>query len=491
MNNYMHPTIANIDTASDSSDDEYLASPTFSSGTALSTDTEGGLSSGDEEVMAGASPTVIDNPGRAPEDTGHSYDLGPEANEQRPTDTENEEESHKDDEEEDPSRCEFMKNCNTGSRDYRKVVSHVFGRNKKCTTQLPDECWIVYCRKHYQRTRYRTTKAQTQSYFNVQIDLISRQLTRMDVWGGVRSWTIALRKKEYDEIKRENAELVQLRASGGTVDDAAVRRIQKCTDRFLLRHIGTKKTLTQLRRCLEAVRQEVERVGGHELPGFELLPDIDPVQYPPAVSKRAGDRKRKKQDDETTEYEVEDDDNDIQHRRVGHLRGPTRGRTPRSRTLSSSEQPSSAHRISNPVPKKEKDKRTLRLAPASQRQSSLEADAEIVEAESSTAASTRLHAPSSRQAVVPRKKGIAYRVPTPRTAEPPRPSSRFQPVNAASREVAYRPATPKTPPPNLNPLPATGMRPAAASTNLTPRNLVPRRPAKQVRLDDEMDLAED
>ena len=95
-----------------------------------------------------------------------------------------------------PSLCQYTAKCNTGSRDYRKVISHIFGRNKKCTTQIPESCWIIYCRKHYQRTRYRTSKAEVKTYFNIQFDNLARQLTRMERWGGVRSWTIALRKKE-------------------------------------------------------------------------------------------------------------------------------------------------------------------------------------------------------------------------------------------------------------------------------------------------------
>ena len=95
-----------------------------------------------------------------------------------------------------PSLCQYTAKCNTGSRDYRKVISHIFGRNKKCTTQIPESCWIIYCRKHYQRTRYRTSTAEVKTYFNIQFDNLARQLTRMERWGGVRSWTIALRKKE-------------------------------------------------------------------------------------------------------------------------------------------------------------------------------------------------------------------------------------------------------------------------------------------------------
>ena len=107
-----------------------------------------------------------------------------------------EDEQHNEPTEENPSLCQYTAKCNTGSRDYRKVISHIFGRNKKCTTQIPESCWIVYCRKHYQRTRYRTSKAQVKTYFNIQFDNLARQLTRMERWGGVRSWTIALRKKE-------------------------------------------------------------------------------------------------------------------------------------------------------------------------------------------------------------------------------------------------------------------------------------------------------
>ena len=45
--------------------------------------------------------------------------------------------------------------------DHRKVVSHIFGRNKACTRKLPENLWRLWCRKHYQRFKYRAEDATT------------------------------------------------------------------------------------------------------------------------------------------------------------------------------------------------------------------------------------------------------------------------------------------------------------------------------------------
>ncbi|KAL8785757.1 MAG: hypothetical protein Q9195_008500 [Heterodermia aff. obscurata] len=189
------------------------------------------------------------------------------------------------DEEEDTSLqtsslCQYTTQCNTGSQDYRKVISHIFGRNKKCTTQIPDSCWIIYCRKHYQRTRYRTSKAQVKNYFRIQFDNLARQLTRMEKWGGVRSWTIGLRKKEREILTAEDSALAQLQATGASIDSESVARVHRCRERYLLAYIGDNKTFDDVRRFIRAVEREVDRIGATELPGFELLPDIDLEEHP-------------------------------------------------------------------------------------------------------------------------------------------------------------------------------------------------------------------
>ena len=185
------------------------------------------------------------------------------------------------------SLCQYTSQCNTGSQDYRKVISHIFGRNKKCTTQIPDSCWIIYCRKHYQRTRYRTSKAQVKNYFRIQFDNLARQLTRMEKWGGVRSWTIGLRKKEREILSAEDSALAQLQAPGASIDNETVARIHRCRERYLLPYVGDNKTYDDVRHFTHAIQQEVERSGATELPGFELLPDIDLEEHPAGGAKNS------------------------------------------------------------------------------------------------------------------------------------------------------------------------------------------------------------
>ena len=184
-----------------------------------------------------------------------------------------------------PSLCQYTSQCNTGSQDYRKVISHIFGRNKKCTTQIPDSCWIIYCRKHYQRTRYRTSKAQVKNYFRIQFDNLARQLTRMEKWGGVRSWTIGLRKKEREILSAEDSALAQLQVPGASIDNETIARVHRCRERYLLPYVGDNKTYNDVRRFTHAIQQEVERSGATELPGFELLPDIDLEEHPAGGAK--------------------------------------------------------------------------------------------------------------------------------------------------------------------------------------------------------------
>lgn len=96
-------------------------------------------------------------------------------------------------------QCEFIDPCKmTPSPDgmhHRKVVSHVFGRNKKSTKQFPEHVWVHYCRKHYQRARYRADQ-----WPFTQCDLILESLRRMEEWGGVESFNLTLRRREQQRI---------------------------------------------------------------------------------------------------------------------------------------------------------------------------------------------------------------------------------------------------------------------------------------------------
>ncbi|KAI8953557.1 hypothetical protein F4801DRAFT_576448 [Xylaria longipes] len=110
-----------------------------------------------------------------------------------------------------PMKCEFMQDCNTGST-LRKTVSHVFGRNKLCTRMIPDHVWVHFCRKHYQRKRYRSI----QQYALLQCRLVREQICRVHDWserervkgnkpGILQGWTLTLRKREQE--RRQHRDL--------------------------------------------------------------------------------------------------------------------------------------------------------------------------------------------------------------------------------------------------------------------------------------------
>ncbi|KAI4169932.1 MAG: hypothetical protein LQ343_005313 [Gyalolechia ehrenbergii] len=157
--------------------------------------------------------------------------------------------------------------CTLGSGDHRKVVSHVFGRNKRCTHQIPDDCWIKYCRKHYQRQKYRCPA----DWFETQLLLIDGQIDKMEAWGGITSWTIAIRKKEREMLDHENSYFAQ----HGRLPDGP-----HCRERFLLPYLGSNKTFADIRNLIDIINQECDNTKKLTLPSFELLPVIDERRNP-------------------------------------------------------------------------------------------------------------------------------------------------------------------------------------------------------------------
>jgi hypothetical protein len=104
-----------------------------------------------------------------------------------------------------PVVCMYIPDCDTGSQP-RKAISHIFGRNKMCTRLIPQSVWVHYCRKHYQRSRYRNPK----EYAKLQCDLVQQQIRRVHDWslanmkngapGIVQDWGLAVRKREQKRL---------------------------------------------------------------------------------------------------------------------------------------------------------------------------------------------------------------------------------------------------------------------------------------------------
>jgi hypothetical protein len=89
----------------------------------------------------------------------------------------------------------------------RKTVSHIFGRNKTCTQLIPDELWIWYCRKHYQRCRYRVVNWALQ-----QVLIVRETLDNFEKWGNIQCFSITLRKREQERNEKERRNNVSSRS---------------------------------------------------------------------------------------------------------------------------------------------------------------------------------------------------------------------------------------------------------------------------------------
>lgn len=107
-----------------------------------------------------------------------------------------------------PAICEMVCHCNTGAP-ARKCISHIFGRNKKCTRLVPPHVWVHSCRKHYQRARYRNAV----EWAAIQCILVNNQVVRIQAWSDknevegkspiLLGWKLTVRKREADRLKRK------------------------------------------------------------------------------------------------------------------------------------------------------------------------------------------------------------------------------------------------------------------------------------------------
>lgn len=177
--------------------------------------------------------------------------------------------------------CMYTENCDTGAQP-RKVITHFFGRNKSCTMMIPPEVWVHYCRKHYQRVRYRNFD----SFPLVQIDLVRTQVERIDAWslenqrakssGGpgsaasgppgryVKAWTLALRKRE------------QRRLGGAASGDDDANSTDEATSAppWVRKSVGNGYTTAQILAIVERLKDELVAETLDAIPDIEFLPEI-------------------------------------------------------------------------------------------------------------------------------------------------------------------------------------------------------------------------
>ncbi|KAF3940369.1 hypothetical protein ABW19_dt0202553 [Dactylella cylindrospora] len=172
-------------------------------------------------------------------------------------------------------KCSYVEDCNTSSP-LRKVVSHIFGRNKLSTRQIPKNIWVYYCRKHYQRSRYRDPKG----FAKLQCDLVRRQVERLAAWGGVEDWVIKVRRREEIRISKESRAVMPHSPAGSDEfdDDYAQRdsALHGPSDiHWISLMTGSGKSVDDVRYLLHRIETEIIDRGG-VFPDVEILPNVRP-----------------------------------------------------------------------------------------------------------------------------------------------------------------------------------------------------------------------
>ena len=182
------------------------------------------------------------------------------------------------------AQCDAEPNPN-----WRKNVSDKFGRNKIGTKAIPDDCWVYYCRKHYQRASYRLNTLGGSKHASGTLELIRATLDNLERWGGVQEWEITLRRRELTTMHNENARAAQ---PGYTARPVVPVPRNRCPANFLYSSLGRRKTLAQVRAMLDLCQRECDRTGT-KLPDFELLPTCYPstARSTPQMSRPSSSRR--------------------------------------------------------------------------------------------------------------------------------------------------------------------------------------------------------
>lgn len=214
--------------------------------------------------------------------------------------------------------CEAHSNdCRTGCFVMRKIIAHLFGRNKACTSQIPDHCWVEWCRKHYQRLRHRMLE---QGWIFLQINCLRTQLGRMEKWGEVQSFTIVLQRKFQEELNRDDPaqnpeDETGLGNSPGTTtksDDHAKEHTKASPNRFLYPYLGADKCFDDVYAVIDAIEKAANEGQLTLLPPLQFLPLIDVSLHPPPPIARPRKQRKPAVYKKQVHDNMLDDDSDLE-----------------------------------------------------------------------------------------------------------------------------------------------------------------------------------
>ncbi|KAI0440678.1 hypothetical protein F4803DRAFT_462804 [Xylaria telfairii] len=177
-----------------------------------------------------------------------------------------------------PMKCEFMQDCNTGST-LRKTVSHVFGRNKLCTRMIPDHVWVHFCRKHYQRKRYRSI----QDYALLQCRLVRDQICRVHDWsererakgnkpGILQGWALTLRKREQE--RRQHRDLSEEKEDDESPDFSVPEGNGTSVPSWLASRCREGYDTAEILKIVDRIKNELDEKKKMHFPDIEILPNL-------------------------------------------------------------------------------------------------------------------------------------------------------------------------------------------------------------------------
>jgi hypothetical protein len=196
-----------------------------------------------------------------------------------------------------PRACKFMDDCNiTRGMDFaainwRKSMSHIFGRNKNCTRSIPDNVWMWVCRKHYQRARYRNDHD-----YSIKLNhVVEVQILRLEAWsnynrdmnqpqnGIVVDWSLVVRRRQ--QLLMDEEEGRKRKSSGDTPDEddededdddpGSPAAPDPCAvPQWLIREVGPGKTTAEIQNVVARIHTELQHHRLSHFPDIELLPNI-------------------------------------------------------------------------------------------------------------------------------------------------------------------------------------------------------------------------
>ncbi|KAL7622947.1 hypothetical protein AAE478_006626 [Parahypoxylon ruwenzoriense] len=178
--------------------------------------------------------------------------------------------------------CMYKPNCDTGSQ-LRKAISHIFGRNKTCTRNIPPHAWVHFCRKHYQRSRYRNA----QEWARVQCDLVQKQIRRVQEWsdenkrtgkpGLVQDWSLSMRKREQNRVQERSNKKRSYRDDSEDDDDDVLDSATlngTAVPDWLRSKCGDGYSTAEIEEIVVRLKQEMEETNMTQIPDIEILPNI-------------------------------------------------------------------------------------------------------------------------------------------------------------------------------------------------------------------------